>query len=386
VRKLTDADYCRAAKKLNCSVASVKAVREVESRGAGFFKDGFPVILFERHKFWKNADRTKRQQWFADHAAICNPAATPRGGYGNFADQREKFNLAFSLDPDAAMMACSWGMFQELGENYDDYGFRTVGEFVDMMKSGEAGQLEIFIRSILKRGLADELRRHTLQDWHSFARNYNGPAYQKFDYHNKLNNAFIKWSKEKIDCNLFKNLTDKEIDSAVSGAIGTSGTAEQLAAETNNAANETPAPEVSQTADQITNVNTSEAAPKVEGAQSLPTTEIEKTQPTGFGKKLIAFFTAIFTGQYIVPQFVADGVNANSGSIFYFVGKFLQAAYENRYLIFAGLALWYVVKKVNNYFLTAKIADTNADPTKGNIVLVDRERQPSKWKWLLFWT
>jgi hypothetical protein len=375
-KTLTNQDYCIAAKTIGCDVAAVKSVAQVESAGGGFLPDGRCKILFERHWFHKFT----KGKFDAEHSQISSRAA---GGYYGNEKEYLRFNQAFALDPKAAMMSCSWGKFQIMGFNYPACGFSNIGAFVDAMKSGEAAQLMAFLAFVQHNDLDDEMRR---LDWRGFARGYNGRAYEKNDYHNKMAFFYNKFKAEKIDCNLFKNLTDKEIDSAVSGAIGTSGTAEQLAAETNNAANETPAPEVTQTADQITNVNTSEAAPKVEGAQSLPTTEIEKTQPTGFGKKLIAFFTAIFTGQYIVPQFVADGVNANSGSIFQFVGKFLQAAYENRYLIFAGLALWYVVKKVNNYFLTAKIADTNADPTKGNIVLVDRERQPSKWKWLLFWT
>jgi hypothetical protein len=362
VRKLTDADYCRAAKKLNCSVASVKAVREVESRGAGFFKDGFPVILFERHKFWKNADRTKRQQWFADHAAICNPAATPRGGYGNFADQREKFNLAFSLDPDAAMMACSWGMFQELGENYDDYGFRTVGEFVDMMKSGEAGQLEIFIRSILKRGLADELRRHTLQDWHSFARNYNGPAYQKFDYHNKLNNAFIKWSKEKIDCNLFKNLKDSEIDSEVSGAIGTSGTAEQLAAETNNAVIQTPAPEkATEETEAKTPEGTSSSVTAINEQNVTVPAEVPEPEPQGIAAKLKAGIGAL-AGSTIVYT-VAEKFGAMSFStqaiILFGVVAFIGLI---GFMFWAWLDAWKTAKK------TELTALANTDKNRRDIV------------------
>ena len=109
-KKLTDQDYCKAAKRLNCPVASVKTVREVESKGAAFYADGFPIILFERHKFYKHADRARRDEWHREHPTICNPSATPRGGYGTYADQRVKFNLAYSLDPHAAMMACSWGI------------------------------------------------------------------------------------------------------------------------------------------------------------------------------------------------------------------------------------------------------------------------------------
>jgi hypothetical protein len=180
---LTDQDFVIAAGKLRCEAAAINAVADVESRGSGFYADGFPTILFERHKFYKHADRSQRDIWARQHPEICNRNATPRGQYGSKDHQRVKFNLAFSLDPEAAMMACSWGAFQELGENYDDYDFASVGEFVDLMKSGIDGQLDIFVRSIKHRGLADELQRH---DWRGFARNYNGSEYRRFAYDTQM--------------------------------------------------------------------------------------------------------------------------------------------------------------------------------------------------------
>ncbi|MEY8111095.1 N-acetylmuramidase domain-containing protein, partial [Burkholderia cenocepacia] len=47
------ADLERAARTLDVPLACIRAVNEVESRGAGFLPDGRPVILFERHVFWK---------------------------------------------------------------------------------------------------------------------------------------------------------------------------------------------------------------------------------------------------------------------------------------------------------------------------------------------
>lgn len=193
--KLTDPDFCRAAQTLKCSPEAIKAVSLVESSGSGFYDDGFPTILFERHIFWKNAPRSIRQQWYEAHPEICNPKATPKGGYGGKDTQRVKFTLAMSLDPDTAMKACSWGMFQELGENYKDCGFDSVGAFVDMMKSGAAGHLEIFVRSIQHRHLADELQR---EDWDGFAVNYNGSSYRKWKYDDKM--AAARARVHKIDC------------------------------------------------------------------------------------------------------------------------------------------------------------------------------------------
>lgn len=172
------------------------AVSHVEAPKGGFYDDGFPAILFERHKFYKHARRDKRNEWYSLYPTICNPTATPRGGYGSVDKQRVKFSQAFALDPDAAMMACSWGAFQELGENYDDYGFHSVGEFVDKMKSGIEGQLEIFIRSIRHRGLVDELQR---KDAAGFARLYNGANYRRFEYDDQIKNAYTIFKAKNID-------------------------------------------------------------------------------------------------------------------------------------------------------------------------------------------
>lgn len=196
VRGLTDYDYAVIAERLKVEPEALQAVGHVESRDTAFYDDGFPVILFERHKFYKHARRDKRAEWSRLYPTICNGSPTPRGGYGSKSAQRVKFSQAFALDPDAAMMACSWGAFQELGENYDDYGFESVGEFVDMMKSGIAGHLEIFVRSIKKRGLVDELQR---KDWAGFARNYNGAGYRRFEYDTQMANAYRIFKNKRVN-------------------------------------------------------------------------------------------------------------------------------------------------------------------------------------------
>jgi hypothetical protein len=196
-RDLTDHDFCKAAAAIGCEPEYVKAVATVESRGSGFYDDGFPTILFERHKFYKHANRSKRDEWTRSYPEICNPKATPRGGYGTRARSVRSSALLLALDSQAAMMACSWGAFQELGENYDDCDFSSVDEFVDAMKSGIGGQLDIFIRSIKHRGLSDEMRRH---DSRGFARNYNGPDYERFHYDTQIDSAYTLAKKHPIDC------------------------------------------------------------------------------------------------------------------------------------------------------------------------------------------
>lgn len=188
--KLTNEDYCRASKRLRCDVAAVKAVASVESASNGFYDDGFPVILFERHLFKKHTGG----RFTAKYPAISGPA----GNYGAAGQhQRNKFNLAFSLDSEAAMKACSWGKFQILGENHHVCGYSTVGAFVDAMKAGEPQQLDAFVSFVIGNHLAEHLRN---RDWKAFARGYNGAGYRKNAYDTKLATAYARFSKENIDC------------------------------------------------------------------------------------------------------------------------------------------------------------------------------------------
>lgn len=206
--KLTDDDFCRAAKTLGCEVAVIKAVAEVESRGNGFYTDGFPVILFERHKFRSFTGG----RYNTSHPQISGPA----GNYGSAGqNQRNKFNLAFKLDPIAAMKSCSWGKFQLMGFNHALCGFATVGEFVDAMKHSEGKQLDAFVNFVINTGLSDELRR---LDWKGFAKGYNGAGYAQNKYDTKMAAAFKKYTKEAIDC------TDSAADPAVSAPGADPGT------------------------------------------------------------------------------------------------------------------------------------------------------------------
>jgi hypothetical protein len=194
--KITESDLCRAAKRLRTSTAEVETVAEVESAGNAFYSDGFPVILFERHKFRKFTDG----QFDKSHPHLSNRISggySPPKGIKNEDWQRAKFTEAFGLNPEAAMKSCSWGKFQIMGFNYEVCGFNSVGEFVDAMKESEGRQLDAFVEFVIHSGLADELRSHR---WEDFARAYNGPDYKKNRYHIKLPTAFAKFSKRKIHC------------------------------------------------------------------------------------------------------------------------------------------------------------------------------------------
>lgn len=189
--KLTDEYFKAAALDLRCDLSAIKAVAHVETKNAGFDSKGRPIILFERHVFFKYLKRflgAKRRAEFEqicrDNPDICN---SDPGNYGATGEnQWRKFSRAFAIHKEAAMMACSWGSFQEMGFNYADLGFDSVGQFVDVIKLGLEAHLVVFLKSVRAKGLVDEIRA---KDFKTFARIYNGPAYKKNDYDTKMINA-----------------------------------------------------------------------------------------------------------------------------------------------------------------------------------------------------
>lgn len=184
--KLTEAGFKSAAEFLGVEVAAVKAVAEVESRGAGFLPDGRPTILFERHKFHKYTGGKFDQS----HPDISNRKA---GGYGRAGThQWDRYGEAYDLDPLAAMKSCSWGKFQIMGFNHAEAGCASVQEFVDAMGQSEDEQLKAFVNFVKANGLTDELKR---RDWAGFARGYNGADYKINKYDTKLAAAYRKHSK-----------------------------------------------------------------------------------------------------------------------------------------------------------------------------------------------
>lgn len=198
-RRLSDADFDRAARRLNVTIPHIKAVCAVESRGAGFLPDGRPVILFERHQYYKkfltvrNASQTEaalraqRDQVAAAHPDICHPV---RGGYVGGAAEWDRLTLARGFNDGAALDAASWGLFQIMGFNAKGLGYPSVQSFVRAMEASEGDQLEAFCRFVLKDPRL--VRALQQRDWATFAMIYNGPAYRDNKYDVKLATAYLR--------------------------------------------------------------------------------------------------------------------------------------------------------------------------------------------------
>jgi hypothetical protein len=187
---ITDADYAQAAQALGCEAAAIKAVAEVETRGAAFDASNRPTILYERHIFAKSTvPPGKFNAAYPDLSA--NTGYGP-GGYGTMGQQYGKLARAFQLDPDAALKAPSWGKFQILGVNFRECGYATVAEFVKAMTTSEREHLLAFVKFVASSPARLQALRN--KDWAGFALRYNGPEYAKFSYDKKMAAAYAKFA------------------------------------------------------------------------------------------------------------------------------------------------------------------------------------------------
>lgn len=164
-------DLAAAATRLRTDIPEIRAVSATESRNAGFDDKGRVIIRFEGHIFRKYTggkfDKdfpTISHRYMVD----CPYNTGVNGDYRRFA-------IAMGLDPEAAMKACSWGMFQIMGFHYATLGFKSVGAMVDAMKESEGRQLLLFCDFLIKMGLDDDLREHRFTD---FAYRFNGAGFR----------------------------------------------------------------------------------------------------------------------------------------------------------------------------------------------------------------
>lgn len=183
-KRIGQADFERAAEQLGVSVAAVAAVAEVESAGRGFLADGRPVILYERHIFYRQAKAQSdviADMWASEYPSICS---RKRGGYIGGAAEHYRLSIARQLDSVSAQEACSWGMFQIMGFHWQALGYGSISEFVENMSQDEGAQLDVLVAFIQ----ADKRLHQAMKSrkWATFAHIYNGPAYKANLYDVKL--------------------------------------------------------------------------------------------------------------------------------------------------------------------------------------------------------
>lgn len=190
-------DLQAAAKRLGVPLASVLAVNEVESAGAGFLANGKPAVLFERHVMFQRLALVRHEgddqaalQHHAEQLAAQWPTlvnAKP-GGYTGGTGEHQRLAQARMLDAVAADESTSWGAFQVMGYHWERLGYASLADFVARMHASEAEQLEAFVRFIeTDPPLHKALKA---RKWAEFAKRYNGAGYARNLYDVKLERAY----------------------------------------------------------------------------------------------------------------------------------------------------------------------------------------------------
>lgn len=191
---MSDLDLKQVADKNELSVAHVKAVIDVESKGYGFYDDGTPIILFEGHKFHKYTKG--KYSYDSRYEDISYPEWTKKYYKGTQEGEYDRLQRASVLDLEAALKSTSWGMFQIMGFNYKKAGYKSVKDFVTAMGADEREQLEAFMKFIKNtkrkgKSLLNHLRDN---DWVNFAIGYNGKSQHLNNYSGRLKKAYERYN------------------------------------------------------------------------------------------------------------------------------------------------------------------------------------------------
>lgn len=194
-RFLKEQDYVDAAAYIGIEVAALKAVTRVEAKQFGFLDNGYPVILFERHVFYKKMvelrGKAAADSASANHPDICNPVM---GGYLGKEAEIKRYKEASAIDSQAANLSFSIGLFQIMTFNFKQAGFNSPEDYIAAMFESEANQLKAFCSYIKNDRDGSLLRALQNHDWTAFAKEYNGPAYNRQTpaYDVRLKSEYLK--------------------------------------------------------------------------------------------------------------------------------------------------------------------------------------------------
>ncbi len=192
--RIKEQDYIAVANFLDLDIATVKAVKSVETGySRGFVDVEKPVILFEGHIFWQQLQKAGLApgDYVTGNEDIIYPK-WDRSHYVGGKKEHDRLDRAIAINRPAALASASWGLFQIMGFNYATCGCSDVEEFVEKMKSNEGAQLDIFAHFIKNNSLDKYLRD---LNWGEFARRYNGPSYAQNRYDVKLQEAYQQYKK-----------------------------------------------------------------------------------------------------------------------------------------------------------------------------------------------
>ena len=192
-RAITEEELKEFANQLgDNSTTRIKAIAKVESNGSGWDNNGYVKILFERHYFYKQIQKTVNSKTFG---LISTPAS---GGYtididkNGINDNWDKLFEAMCTDVNSALSSVSVGKFQVMSKYYDLLGYNSPLDMIWNCSRNEKEHYRILVGYILNIGKLQHayLKISTNpKDCVPFVLGYNGPNWIKNDYANKLAKA-----------------------------------------------------------------------------------------------------------------------------------------------------------------------------------------------------
>ena len=189
---ITEAQKLEMAKSLgDTTTKRINAVAQVESSGFGWFDSGLPKILYERHYFYKFVMKSINWLSFGQLAAPSSGGYTVDVDKNGINDNWDKLAAAVCINPDGALQSVSIGSFQVMGKWYKDCGYAHPIDMLWDARNSEYGHYKMLVGFIKANKLTKQfLSISTIAATNvPFVRAYNGPAWKKNDYANKLAQA-----------------------------------------------------------------------------------------------------------------------------------------------------------------------------------------------------
>lgn len=190
--RLTDEDFAQGATALDPKIppALLHAFADVESGGrSGFGPSGKPVIAYEGHIFRRLTNhKHDKTNPLLSYKYVSKAGSEWKKNNKDQGTAWTTLDAALALDHDAALQACSWGMFQLMGFNYESCGYDDVDSFVEAMKRSARGQLDAFIGFC--KTTSGMIPAMATRNFQTMATLYNGSDYG--DYDQRIARAYKK--------------------------------------------------------------------------------------------------------------------------------------------------------------------------------------------------